>query len=92
MSTAPTVADYLRQETTDRPSELLLDLTEVTLLAAAGQALLVGAMRNDGGIHGRLHLLGVTGNRPVERALRLTGLRSVLDVHDDLQTLLDTLS
>ena len=91
MATAPLLAEYLREQTAARPTELVLDLGGVTLLAAAGLALIVKALNNDSGIHGRLHLAGVAGNRPVERVLRLTGLTSILDVHDDLQTLLDAL-
>jgi anti-sigma B factor antagonist len=91
IATAPVVADQLRRETETRPAELLLDLSGVTHLAAAGLALIVAAMNNDSGIHGRLHLVGVSGNRPVERALQITGLLAVVDVHDDLQALLDAL-
>jgi anti-sigma B factor antagonist len=91
MATAPILAGYLREHTATRPTELILDLGGVTLLAAAGVELIVRARNNNDGIHGRLHLIGVTGNRPVERVLRLTGLASVLDVHDDLEALLDTL-
>jgi anti-sigma B factor antagonist len=91
MATAPVVADVLRRHTATRPAELVLDLGEVTLLGAAGLSLIITAMRDGDGIHGRLHLVGVTGNRPVERALQLTGLLTVLDVHDDLPTLLDAL-
>jgi anti-sigma B factor antagonist len=91
IATAPVVADQLRQETATPPAELLLDLSGVTHLAAAGLALIVAAMNNDGDIHGRLHLVGVSGNRPVERVLEITGLLAVVDVHDDLQALLDAL-
>jgi anti-sigma B factor antagonist len=91
IATAPVVADHLRRETATRPAELLLDLSGVTHLAAAGLALIVAAMNNDRGIHGRLHLVGVSGNRPVERALQITGLLPVVDVHDDVQALLDAL-
>jgi anti-sigma B factor antagonist len=91
MATAPLLAQYLREHTATRPSDLVLDLGGVTLLAAAGLALIVEALNNGSGIHGRLHLTGVTDNRPVQRVLQLTGLLSVLDVHDDLQTLLHTL-
>jgi anti-sigma B factor antagonist len=91
MATAPLLAEYLCEQTAARPAELVLDLSGVTLLAAAGLALIVAALNNDDGIHGRLHLVGVTGNRPVERVLRLTGLTAVLDVHDNLQTVLDAL-
>jgi anti-sigma B factor antagonist len=91
MGTAPFLADYLREQTATRPTELVLDLSGVTLLAAAGMALIVAALNNESGIHGRLHLTGVTGNRPVARVLRLTGLVQVLDVHEDLPSLLDAL-
>ena len=91
IATAPLVADHLRRQTITRPAELLLDLTGVTHLAAAGLALIVAAKNNDKGIHGRLHLVGVIGNRPVERALQLTGLLPGLDIHEDVQTLLDAL-
>jgi anti-sigma B factor antagonist len=91
MATAPFLEDHLREHTATRPAELVLDLSGVTLLAAAGLTLIVTALHNDNDVHGRLHLIGVTGNRPVERVLHLTGLRPVLDVHDDLKKLLDTL-
>ena len=91
IATVPLVADYLQRQTVSLPAELLLDLAGVTLLGAAGLTLIVAATNNDDGIHGRLHLVGVTGNRPVERALRVTSLLPILDVHDDVQTLLDTL-
>jgi len=91
MATAPLLGDYLREQTAASPTELVLDLGGVTLLAAAGLALMMQALNNDSGIHGRLHLTGVAGNRPVERVLRLTGLTSILDIHDNLQTVLDTL-
>ena len=90
IATAPLVADHLCRHTATRPAELVLDLSEVTHLAAAGLTLLVTAMNNDDGIHGRLHLVGVVGNRPVERPLRIAGLLPLLDVHDDLPTLLRT--
>jgi hypothetical protein len=48
-------------------------------------------MRNDEGIRGRLHLLGVRGNPVVTRVLDLTGLLRLLDVHDTLDELLDHL-
>ena len=91
IATVPVVARYLQEQTASRPTELVLDLGAVTLLAAVGLALIVDAQQDDRGIHGRLHLTGVTDNRAVDRVLRITGLRPLLDVHDDLQTLLDTL-
>ena len=91
IATVPVVARYLREQTAGRPTELVLDLGAVTLLAAVGVALIVDARHGDRGIHGRLRLTGVTDNRAVDHVLRITGVRPLLDVHDDLQTLLDTL-
>jgi anti-sigma B factor antagonist len=91
MATVPLVAGHLRRQTASPPADLLLDLAGVTHLAAAGLALIVACRDGDADVHGRLHLVGVLGNRPVERALRVTGLLPVLDVHDDVQALLDTL-
>jgi hypothetical protein len=48
-------------------------------------------LRNDEGIRGRLHVLGVRGNRIVTRALDLTGMLPLLDIHDALDQLLDHL-
>jgi anti-anti-sigma factor len=89
MATVPVAAEYLRRQTAGRPRDLVLDLAGVTLLAAAGVTLLLTARDNVGGIHGRFHLTGV--NRHVERMLRITGLLSAFDVHDDLRLLLGRL-
>ena len=91
IATTPVVADYLQEQTAPGPAELILDLAEVTLLAATAVTLIANALHDAGRIHGRLHLVGVTGNRPVERVLDLTGLRPLLDVHDSLRALLDRL-
>ena len=63
----------------------------VIALAAIGVGLIVCALRNDRDIHGRLHVIGVHGNRPVHRVLGLTGVLPVLCVHDGLDALLDQL-
>ena len=91
LATAPLLADYLREHTADGPAELVLDLTAVTLLAATGVALIVTALHNHDGIQGRLHLTGVSGNRPVERVLDLTGVGHLVDVRPSVGTLLDEL-
>ena len=91
IATTPVVADYLQEQTATGPAELILDLAGVTLLAATAVALIVNALHDTGDVHGQLHLVGVTGNRPVERVLELTGLRPLLDVHDSVQALLDRL-
>jgi anti-sigma B factor antagonist len=91
IATVPAVARYLRDQTARRPTELVLDLGAVTLLSAVAVGLIVDAQHADRGINGRLRLTGVSDNRPVDRVLRLTGLRPLLDIHDDLQTLLDSI-
>ena len=88
MATVPVVARCLQHQTATRPAALVLDLGAVTLLAAAGVALLVDVQHDH---RGGLHLVGVAGNRAVDRVLRITGLRSAFDVHDDLPALLDAL-
>ena len=91
IATAPALAEHLREQTITYPADLVLDLSAVTLLAANGVSVIVSALDDDSGIHGRLHLTGVTGNRPVERVLHLTGVRPILDVYHTLPTLLSTL-
>jgi anti-sigma B factor antagonist len=91
IATAPAVAEHLREQTVTYPADLVLDLSAVTLLAANGVSVIVSALDDDSGIHGRRHLTGVTGNRQVERVLHLTGVRPILDVYDTLPMLLSTL-
>ena len=86
IATAPLLADHLHEHA-GSAEVLVLDLSGVTLLAASGVALIVNAHR-DGDVPARLHLIGVTDNRPVARVLGLTGVLDLLDVHDDLGGLL----
>ena len=85
IATAPLLAEHLRG--CAGAGVLVLDLSEVTLLAASGVALIVDAHRA-AGAHRRLHLIGLTRNRPFARVLDLTGALGLLDVHDDLPGLL----
>jgi anti-anti-sigma factor len=84
-ATAPVLAEYLRSQTAATPTHLLLDLTAVTFLAAAGVTLIVNALRNDQGIHGELHLVGTTDNPLAERVLNLTGVRALLPGHHNVE-------
>ena len=88
VATVPALAGLLREHTRPGPTHLVVDLAGVRFLASAGVGLILSAMRNDEGIHGRLHLLGVHGNRRVTRVLDLTGLLPLLDIHDSLDELL----
>jgi len=91
IATAPVLAECLRAQTADHPEHLVLDLTAVRFLAAAGVTVIMGLLRGDGGVRAELHLLGVHDNRPVERALRLTGVLPLLRIHGDLDAVLDQL-
>ena len=80
-STASHTLDHLCTQTAGRPAYLVLDLTAVELLAAAGVSLLIIAMRNEHDVHGRLHVVAPAGGA-ARRTLRLTGVDAVLRVYD----------
>jgi anti-anti-sigma factor len=88
VASADPLVDFLRESTVRRPAHLVLDVAGVRFLASAGVGMIMSALRNAEGIHGRLHLTGVVGNRVVTRVLELAGVRRVLDVHEDLEHLL----
>jgi anti-anti-sigma factor len=89
VQTAPQAKAFLTQATATTPRHLIL--TGVRFLASAGIALLIAAQSGQDGINGRLHLLGVTGNHPVERPLALVGLLDRFDIALDREALLATL-
>ena len=91
VQTAPQVKAFLAQATATTPRHLVLDLTGVRFLASAGIAVLLAAQSGQDGINGRLHLLGVTGNHPVERPLALVGLLGRFDIALGREALLATL-
>jgi anti-anti-sigma factor len=62
---------FLTQATAVTPRHLILDLSGVTFLTSSGIGMLIAA--GDDPIHGQLHLLGVTDNRPVQRPLASAG-------------------
>ena len=90
MQTAPQAKAFLAQATATTPRHLILDLAGVRFMASAGIALLLAAQSGQDGINGRLHLLGVTGNHPVERPLVLVGLLDRFDIALDREALLAT--
>jgi anti-sigma B factor antagonist len=91
MVTAPRVSAYLAEHSAGRPEHLVLDLSGVTFLASHGMRTLVDALANRGEVHGTVHLVGVAGNRGVERVLDLVGLTKVFRIHQSLPELLRTL-
>ena len=91
VQTAPQAKAFLAQATATTPRHLILDLPSVRFMASAGIAVLLAAQSGQDGIHGRLHLLGVTGNHPVERPLALVGLLERFDIALDREALLAAL-
>ena len=79
---------FLTQVTAMTPRHLIVDLSGVTFLSSSGMALLIAAQSGRDGIHGRLRLIGVLGNHPVERPLGLIGLLDQFEVAADLPTLM----
>jgi anti-anti-sigma factor len=79
---------FLAEVTTDATRHLVIDLAGVGFLDASGEALLIAADCQTGGIHGSLHLLGVTANPPVEGPLTAIGLIDFVEVVPDLDTFL----
>jgi anti-anti-sigma factor len=92
MVTAPQARAYLQDKTAARPRHVVLDLAGVRFMGSHGVSLLVDARDERDGLHGQLHLTGVWENRPVRRALDVTGLTPLFDVQDDQDQLLHTLS
>ncbi len=92
MATAPQARAYLQDKTAAKPNHVVLDLTEVGFIGSHGFHLLSDAHQGLDDIHGQLHLIGVSSNRPVRRALDITGLAAVLDIEDDPDQLLRRLS
>jgi anti-sigma B factor antagonist len=88
MTTAPDLARYLREQTTRPTAHLVLDLAAVGLLSAAGVAVIVRALHDEGGRYGRLHVVGLADSRPARRTLGITGLTLILDLHDTVEALL----
>lgn len=88
IATVPEARCRLAGATAHGPEHLVVDLSGVTFMSSHGISLLVGALRHEDSVQGTLHLVGVDGNRAVERLLDLTGMRKVFDVHPDLAALL----
>ena len=91
VDTVPQAKAYLVEVTADRPDHLVLDLARVQFMSSTAMALLLTAHTNKDGIHGKLHLLGVIGNRHVERPLTLMALVDLFDIAPDLDTLVSDL-
>ena len=88
IQTVPQATAFLARVTAAKPRHLVIDLSGLTFLASSGIGMLIAAQSNAQGIQGRVHLLGVTGNVPVERPLTMVGLLEHFDIAPDLDTLL----
>jgi anti-sigma B factor antagonist len=88
IQTVPPIKTFLAHATATGPRHLILDLTGVEFLASSGLGLLIAVSYGDDGIQGWRHLLGVTGNRRVERPLAAVALLDMFDIATDIDTLL----
>ena len=82
-STAPQLRDVLDEARADA-DHLVVDLAGVTFISSAGINVLVRAREPPAARRAALHLVGVTGNRPVALILDITGLTSRFDIHADV--------
>jgi anti-sigma B factor antagonist len=86
MLTAPGLDGYVRDQLAQRGDRhVVLDLAQVVFLGSSGLAALIALADDHLGV--QLHLVGVRGNRAVERPIALVGLSSLFDIHDNLGTL-----
>jgi anti-sigma B factor antagonist len=92
LATAPQLRAYLVDNTASRPAHLVLDLRGVTFLASHGIRLMIETRGGSDGMHGELHLTGVTTNPRIRRVLQVTGLLAEFDIHDDEDELLHRLA
>jgi anti-sigma B factor antagonist len=88
VETVPQATAFLARATATGPQHLILDLSGVEFMASSGLALLITARANEEDIRGYLHLLGVIGNRAVERPLAAVALLDLFDIGTDLDTML----
>ena len=81
--TTPLLDECLREQLQAGPTNLVIDLTEVTFLGSSGMAALVRCSRelNASGSGHRVHLTG-TGHRAIRRPLELVGLLPLFSIHD----------
>lgn len=86
--TAPQAETVVREIITSSTRHLVLNLTRVGFLSSAGIGLLLAAQRDIEVIGGQLHLVGITGNAPVERPLSIVGVLDRFAVATGLEPLL----
>jgi anti-sigma B factor antagonist len=82
MHTTPSLLEALARPEVVGTGNLVIDLSGVTFLGAAGINALLAAARLRR--HRRTHLVGLTASPSVRRAVEITGAGDLLILHDDL--------
>lgn len=82
MHTTPTLLEALARPEVIGVANLVVDLSGVTFLGAAGINALLAAARLRR--HRRTHLVGLAASPSVRRAVEITGVGDLLVLHDDL--------
>jgi anti-sigma B factor antagonist len=88
--TAPLLDRHLQRHLHESGGHLVLDLSEVTFLSAAGLTSLVTAGETATRCEVQLHITGAD-HRAVARLLEITTLRGTLDIHPTVQSIVDTI-
>jgi anti-sigma B factor antagonist len=88
--TAPLLDRHLQRHLHEGGGHLIVDLSEVTFLSAAGLTSLVTADETATRCEVQLHITGAD-HRAVARPLEITTLRATLDIHPTMQSIVDTI-
>ncbi|MGX1810874.1 STAS domain-containing protein [Nocardia sp. NPDC055321] len=75
---APLLERVIRQALQDDPQAVVVDLSRVVFLGSAGLAVLAGCAQECGAP------LRVVASPPVQRPIQVTGMHTLLQVHDTL--------
>jgi len=88
LATAPLLEKELAERTRVTPSHIVIDFSEVEFLGSAGLKTLTefGAAQQDAGYH---LAIVVKDNDAPARALHITGLSQILDLHTELSSAVD---
>lgn len=89
--TAPLLDHHLQTHLQRGGSHVVLDLSEVTFLSAAGLTSLITARNTATGGGIELHLTGAD-HRAITRPLEILELRATFDVHPTVQSIVDAIS
>lgn len=82
LANSATLQQYLVDQLDKQPSDVVVDLTEVSFLDSTALSAFIVAYHKARKAGGGLHLAGATGT--ARRVLDITQLNVVLDLHDDV--------